>query len=118
MKTIKIKLTHWTELQTINGEDTNVEMSTAELLEALIQLTPPQFLPTGLNAFDIMKDMRHSLDQSKITDTLIFASNTYKWLSENAFKHIPARWGLMPDLAEAIDNIRNAEEIELEPEKT
>jgi len=110
----KIKTISWLETrQTANGETEEVKSNSLDLIRVMIQTVSPQRLPTGLEAYEIMKSVHESLKSAKGKDVLILEDKVYDWIEENIFPQIPAVWGLNTDLSSAIDHIINAEKIDV-----
>lgn len=107
----KIKIMKWAEPNRNNLDDM-VEVDTCVLIQNMVRAVPPQQLPTGIDAFELMRGLHHSLKSAKGKEFLHLEDNVFEWLEKNCFTTIPAVWGLMDEVAQAIMEITNAKQYD------
>lgn len=107
----KIKIMKWVEPNRGNLNEM-VEVGTCVLIRNMVRAVPSQQLPAGLEAFTLMRGLHHSLKNAAGKEFLHLEDNVFEWLEKNCFNTIPAIWGLMDEVAEAIIEITNAKQYD------
>lgn len=107
----KIKIMKWKESNR-DDPDKEIEVDTCSLLRNMVMSVPPQKLPTGLDAFTIMRSLDISLKTAKGKEYLHLEDNVFDWLDKNCFTNILAVWGLMDEVAMAIIEITNSKQYD------
>ena len=120
MKVRKIKIETWTEPERDeNGKTTgrSVDVDTCFLVRNMVSGLPPDKLPRGVDAFNIMKDLSYALRDAQNQQYLLLPENVYNFLQKNCFPNIPAAWGLMEDISNAVTLLIGAELVEVKIER-
>ena len=107
----RIKIMKWKE-PSRDDPDEKIEVDTCSLIQNMVRQVPPNQLPTGLDAFKIMRSLDLSLKTAKGKEYLELEDNIFDWLDKNCFVNIPAVWGLMDEVAMAIIEITNAKQYD------
>lgn len=108
MKVRKIKIIIWNEPNPTNPIKT-VPVDTCIMIRNLVAGLPIEMIPRGIENFEIMRDLSNALTDAKNKEYLILPENVYSFLEKTCFPHIPARWGLMKEPAEAVILLIGAE---------
>lgn len=114
MKMRKIKVETWAEQRP--GE-TVVTVNTRTLIRTMMNQLPPNKVPRGVDAFNIMKELHDALKESEKSEYIMLPENVFTFLEKNCFTSIPAVWALMEDVSKAITELIEAELVDVKVEE-
>lgn len=117
MKARKIKIETWTEPSRDNpGADITVD--TCILVRNMVTGIDPAKIPRGVESFEVMKGLSEALKDAENKKYLMLPENVFQFLEKHCFNQIPAVWGLMDELSDAVTLLIGAELVEVKLKET
>ena len=117
MKVRKIRIESWTEPSTTKPGE-RIDVDTCILVRNMVRGVPVEKIPRGVEAFELMKSLHEALKDAENQEYLMLTENVFQFLEDNCFDQIPATWGLMEELSNAVTLLVGAELVEVKLEES
>jgi len=105
----KIKFLKWTT----KGPKGDVEETTSDLINALINSTRAEEMPRGLEQFKLFGRLNNALTRAVEKGEIVLEEPEYNFVKGLVERSTPAIWAMNPEISKAIDSIINAEEVKV-----
>jgi len=115
----KIKIENWIEKSTdLDGTIVETETSILNLIKLMLNVPDEQGKGlTGLDQFRTFARLDGAFKVAEKSNILELTEGDWVYVKNKMEKNVPARWGMIPEAAQAIEDFMGAEKQEKKEEK-
>jgi len=106
--TRSIKVMKWME----NVGQKEVESNTCKMISALMQITPPERVPRGIDKFRLMHRIYNALEEAENTGNIEISEGDYTIIRRLVENEVPSNWAKHPDIVNSIEMVLQATKID------